>query len=132
MKTIILTLILTLAFGGLVTVDAQTSQRASVRVGRQKKLTRSNVTIRFIEMVEDSRCPKGTQCVWAGNARIKVQIRTGRESKTIEMNTNTGPKGETIGRYVVMLESLTPEPAENIRINRNGYTATFSVKIINR
>lgn len=134
MKTkFILVLILSLAFGAFLTVEAQTKERQKIQINKQKKFSRSNLTVRFVSLEEDSRCPEGTNCVWAGNAKIKVEIsRNGRNKQTFEMNTNTGAKGASYGGYAIELISLTPIPKENIRINRNSYIATFAVSRLMR
>ncbi len=133
MKNLILTLILTLAFGSLFPAEAKTGKQIKILVNREKAVPGSKLTIKFVSLVEDSRCPEGTNCVWAGNAKIKVTVRTrGGASKTFELNTNLGAKGETFEGYAINLVSLTPTPKENIRINRNGYTATFTVSRLTR
>lgn len=134
MKTAILILFLTFGFGGMMTARAQDdSPQITVRVGNQKKESRSQLTVKFLSLVEDSRCPEGTNCVWAGNAKIKVTVsKRGSQSKTFELNTNLGAKGETYEGYAFNLVSLTPTPKGNIRINRNGYTATFAVSRLTR
>lgn len=136
MKSIFFALILTLAFGGFVVqhASAQTnSQTITTRVGKQKKASRSKITVKFVELIEDSRCPEGTQCVWAGNAKIKVTVsKNGSQPMTFEANTNNGAKGETYEGYAISLTNLTPTPASNVRINRNAYTATFSITRLTR
>lgn len=145
MKLLFLTLVMTIVSGGFVsTVNAQKGeirnpppytqpQQISVRVGKLKKATRSKLTVKFVSIVEDSRCPEGTQCVWAGNAKIKVTIKEGKDAaQTFEINTNTGARAATCGRYTVFLTSLTPSPKANGRINKNGYTAIFDISVINR
>lgn len=37
-------------------------------------LTFSNKAIRFKEVVSDSRCPKEVTCVWAGEAKVLVEL----------------------------------------------------------
>ena len=136
MKLLFLSFILTLAFGGLVsTANAQEKekQQIKVRVGKQTKASRSKVTIKFVSLIEDSRCAEGTNCVWAGNARIKVSIKKGSDpAETFELNTNAGTDGATYGQYAIYLTSLTPTPKANVRINRNAYTATFSISRLTR
>ncbi|HEX8369227.1 MAG TPA: hypothetical protein VF604_11855, partial [Pyrinomonadaceae bacterium] len=133
MKTIFLSLILMLVFGSAATAQTLRSQTLRVRVNQQKSLTRNNLTIKFVALVEDSRCPEGTRCVWAGNAQIRVKITDARgRSQVFEMNTNTGVKGASFGGYAVNLTGVEPRPAANIRINRNGYTATFSINKLTR
>ena len=133
MKLLFLALILTLALGASVQTNAQTAQAVRVMGGKQKTAPRSKVTIKFVSLIEDSRCAEGTNCVWAGNARIKVSIKKGSDpAETFEMNTNTGIDGVTYGQYAIYLKNLTPVPKANIRINRNAYTATFSVSRLSR
>jgi len=133
MKTIFLSLILTLVFGIFMQADAKPKQQFKLLVNRQKVISGSQITVKFISVIEDARCPEGTNCIQAGNARIKVTVsKRGGESKTFEMNTNLGPKGDTFEGYAINLVNLTPTPRDNIRINRNGYTATFTVSRLTR
>ena len=30
--------------------------------------------INFSEVIEDSRCPKGVTCIWAGRAKVKIEV----------------------------------------------------------
>ncbi len=133
MKTIFLSLILTIVFGTFMQAEAKPKQQFKLLVNRQKVISGSQITVKFITLLEDSRCPEGTNCIQAGNARIKVMVsKRGGESKTFEMNTNLGPKGDTFEGYAINLVNLTPTPKNNIRINRNGYTATFAVSRLTR
>ena len=133
MKNLILALILTFAFGSFFQTEAKAQKQIKVQVSRQKNVPGTKMTIKFDSLVEDSRCPEGTTCIWAGNAKIKVTVKMrGSQAKTFEMNTNLGAKGETYEGYAINLESLTPAPKDNIRINRNGYTATFTVNRLTR
>lgn len=131
MKAIFLTLILTLVFGSIV--SAQSNGTLKVRVNQQKTHARSKLKIQFVALVEDSRCPVGAQCVWAGNAKIRVKITDARgRSETVEMNTNMGARGASFGGYAVNLVDVAPRPAENVRLNRNAYTATFEINRLTR
>ena len=133
MKTkLILALLLTFVFGTIQTVEAQSREQQKVQIHKQKKFLRSNLTVKFVSLIEDSRCPKGTNCIWAGNAKIKIEVGKGGKKETFEVNTTLGPKGATYNGYAIELVSLTPVPKENIRINRNGYVATFAVSRLTR
>jgi len=131
MRTILLVLALIFVFGSVS--QAQTAKQFTLRVNQQKVVTPEKLTVKFVSLIEDARCAEDTQCIWAGNAKIKVTVRQRNgELKTIEMNTNTGPQGDTYGHYAIRLVKLTPVPRSNIRINRNAYTATFSVSRLTR
>ena len=137
MKHLFTALILTLFFGGFVaqTASAQDDlQKITIRVGKKQKASRSKVTIKFLELIEDSRCPANVQCIQAGNATIKVLVSKPNSDApvTLELNTNLGAKGGVFANYVINLVKLTPTPAANVRLNRNAYTATFTIHRIMR
>jgi hypothetical protein len=129
MRNIFLGLILTLIFGSAaLTANAQSQQQVSVRINNQKSVMRDRLRIKFVS-VEDSRCPADANCIWAGNAKVTIRV-TNRNGKaeTFDLNTNTGSKAVNFGGYEISLGSVTPYPRSNIRINRNGYTAKFTVR----
>ena len=45
-----------------------------------------NATVKFIKVLEDSRCPKEVTCIWAGQARLLVEVtEKGKDSKEMEL-----------------------------------------------
>lgn len=128
MRKILLLLILTLGVGAFLQIQARQTQRVAVLINKQKTVVKNKLTIKFASLVEDSRCPTDVQCIQAGNAKIKIELSGGKNAaKTFEINTDDQPQIIVYGGYNVKLTDLTPQPASNIRINRNGYTATFVV-----
>ena len=123
---------ITVGLGIFAETYAQASQSLMVRIG-QEKAARGNLRVRFLTLVEDSRCPTDTNCVWAGTAKIKIQVRSGsRTAQTFEIET-AGTADDVVFRgYRIKLTNLTPHPANNIRINRNGYVATFRITNVSR
>ena len=46
----------------------------------------------FVSMDGDSRCPIGVNAIWAGNARVTIQLSKGDGAPaTVELNTNSQP-----------------------------------------
>jgi len=41
-------------------------------IGDQAKV--ADIEIRFVEVLEDSRCPKDVNCVWAGEAKVVIEL----------------------------------------------------------
>ena len=127
MKTkLILALLLAFVFGTIQTVEAQSREQQKIQINKQKKFSSSNLTVKFVSLIEDSRCPEGTNCIWAGNAKIKIEVSKNGKKETFELNTTVEPKVATFNGYAIELVSLVPVPKENIRINRNGYVATLA------
>lgn len=135
MKTkIILTLILTFAFGGLLSVSAQPArQEQRIQATKQKRFSRTDVNVRFVGLMEDSRCPENARCVWAGNARIRLEVKgKGAASQIIELNTNVGDKSARYNGLLIELVDLSPGKRTNAPIRKNSYVATIAVSRLTR
>jgi len=72
------------------------------------------IKVEFLEVLEDSRCPKGTTCVWEGQARVKLRITEKNKIPEEKEILLRGAKRQIIvtnkeGRLVVF--KLTPHPS---------------------
>jgi len=103
------------------------SETFTLRAGNQKRVARGELTIKFVNVIEDSRCPVGVNCIQAGTAKIQVKVTDRRgQTKTMELNTNKDPKGDQLGPYAINLVSLAPQPMKDRKPAR--YTARFSIQ----
>jgi len=128
MRTKFTVLILLFVFGIVSLVQAKPNQQIVVKINQQKTDAKSKLTIKFSELIEESRCPTDVQCIQAGSARIKIEVKNGKSAaKTFELATGAKAKSIAVGGHTIKLTDLNPHPASNIRIDRNGYPATFSV-----
>lgn len=59
---------------------------AYARIGEDVNVGGPRVTP--LEVLEDSRCPAGVACVWAGRVRISARITTGPGSEVRELTLN--------------------------------------------
>ena len=101
-----------------------------LKVGRQVTVKGTKLRIRFVTVENDSRCPSDVTCVWAGNAAVRLQLGTGKGSKTVTLNTSKSPSfvGETeYHGYKVKLVELGPYPRSDRKIAPRDYTATLLV-----
>lgn len=46
--------------------------------------------VKLVEVLEDSRCPKNVQCVWAGQAKVVVEISINGNNRREEIIINPG------------------------------------------
>ena len=133
MKKFISLLFFALILGLIQVSFAQAQSQMQLRVGQQKSISNGKVRIKFISVTEDSRCPTNVDCVWAGNAKVKIQVWVrGGETKIFELNTNTREKAGQADAYRVELVSLAPVRRSTRKIRQNDYRATFSVTRLTR
>jgi hypothetical protein len=127
MRTFIFAVVLTLLTVGYTSAAPRPDETISIKVNHSKSLAGGKINVRFVEMVEDSRCPRDVQCIQAGNARVRIRVAHGRRATVLTLNSNLPNPSATFEGYEFKLVGLTPEPRSNIRINPSGYVAQIEV-----
>jgi hypothetical protein len=108
--------------------DAALDQEFEIRVGQWVTIEGERLRVTFSRVAEDSRCPEGVQCIWAGNAKVVLKLsKARRRASTMSLNTGADPKQAAYRGYEVRLVKLDPYPKENRRIRRGDYAATLVV-----
>lgn len=126
MKKVLIGLLFTMLAAGSLPAFAKQAQTVEVAINKEV-VAKGGLKVAFVELVEDSRCPVDVDCIWAGNAKIKVRVTRNGRSKMLELNTMQQGSQPEFGGYRFKLTGLTPKPASNIRINRNGYRASIEL-----
>jgi hypothetical protein len=69
-------------------------------------------TLRYLRVVNDSRCKPDVQCVWAGDAEVAFEwTPSAGAADAFNLHTGKGDKSHAIGRHVLVLAGLGREPA---------------------
>lgn len=121
----ILILFSTFAFGQGGSIE---SPKIAVKIPKGETIAIKGVSIKFIEVVEDSRCPKGVTCIWAGRAIVKVEVTANgkKEIKNLifgevrsgeEKNTNLFSSEE----FAINGVMLKPYPTADSAGNEKNY-----------
>jgi hypothetical protein len=96
-------------------------------------------TLTFFE-VEDSRCPEGVQCIWAGEASIDLALEgvstEGKMTRHVKMcfGTCSNFQADTLDqefageKYQFILKSVTPTPKADTQVNKLDYAISLSIK----
>jgi hypothetical protein len=94
--------------------------------GESVTLELDGIGVRFIEVLEDSRCPLRVQCVWAGDAAVVIELAPqAGEATEHTLHTNMGEKSIVLGQHELSLLELSPYPDEPRSISPEDYRATF-------
>ncbi len=79
-------------------------------------------------ITEESRCPLGGECIWAGNARAKFNLTEAGNNHQFTLNTNTAFGSDTIiGEIRYKLINLLPYPSVNNTFQYSSYYAVIAV-----
>lgn len=86
----------------------------SLALGARQTLEGRGVTLRFVRVLHDDRCPAGARCVRAGDAAIVLEV-TARDRLPQQLTLILGPRGGVpvagAGLHFTLLELLPLPPA---------------------
>lgn len=103
-------------------------QELSVKAGREVSAEGGRLKIKFESVTDDSRCPQGVTCVWAGNAEVVFKVKTtDGEAASIKLNTNINPREVEYHGYRIKLGSLSPYPKKDEQIAPSQYEAVLVI-----
>lgn len=77
-------------------------------------------TLRYLRVANDSRCPPGVQCIWAGDAEVVLQwTATGAQPDDFSLHTGRGERSRNVGKQRLTLESLAhgANPVASLRLD---------------
>jgi hypothetical protein len=87
--------------------------KIAIRIPMGQTVNVKNATIKFVKVLEDSRCPKDVTCVWEGRARVLVEM-TETDKDKIEKELLFGQRKKNVliasESYVLEAMALTPYP----------------------
>lgn len=70
-----------------------------------------NASIKFIKVLEDSRCPKDVNCIWAGQARLLVEVtEKGKASREMELLFGGSSSNEICSAEGLTLTGMSLNP----------------------
>lgn len=80
--------------------------------GQAVRIPASPGTLRFVQLLEDSRCPVGPliACAWAGRVRLRLAAESGTGSVNLhELRLLDAPSAIAIDGLLVQLLAVAPE-----------------------
>jgi hypothetical protein len=102
-------------------VCARLGESFNVRVGQTAYIADTRLSIRVEGVPEDSRCPRDVQCVWAGNARVALDLRDGENTDTASVSSTLEPHAATRWDYRIELVSVQPQTTARQPIPQGAY-----------
>ncbi|MEP7222634.1 MAG: hypothetical protein ABI673_08200 [Novosphingobium sp.] len=112
-----LPLLAALTLSSCVTYHTRDDGIARARIGETVRV--AGLQVSPVKMLEDSRCPQGVQCVWAGQVRISATISSETQELTLGQPT-TVEDGQ-----LTMVEAY-PDPRKDRTVYPEEYRFGFT------
>lgn len=101
--------------------------------GQTKSLKEFPIAIKFNSISEDSRCPEGANCIWAGVAVAAIEIME-KSTKPVQLNLATMDmqergyqKSANFNGYTISLQNVLPYP--NAEHGTQGLKGQYKIAI---
>jgi hypothetical protein len=117
--------------------ESQASSHGSVRAarydepftlafGERARIGGGSVRVRFVKLIEDSRCPNGVQCIQAGRARVRLEVvRGSRAPMSVELGTDPEASVASGGGVTWELQAVAPYPEAGRERRTGDYVITL-------
>lgn len=112
-------------------LKAELGKELQLPIHRVAVIAGEDLSLTFEEVLEDSRCPEGADCVWAGKAIIRLTAEKDGEGRSVQLELPGGapdPNGTRTGAYLLRFIHLAPYPQADQKIPPTDYVATLLVK----
>jgi hypothetical protein len=110
----------------------QPGEAFTLEVGKTAQLEGADLTVRLVEVANDSRCPVDVVCVWAGDAIAAIEVVTGGVERAFGLHANpgqsTGPGTVSVGGYAIALEAVEPQPHADVPVSQTDYRVTLRIR----
>ncbi|HEX7175663.1 MAG TPA: hypothetical protein VF240_10425, partial [Pyrinomonadaceae bacterium] len=103
-------------------------RQVELRVGEETTLPDSKIKIRFLSVDNDSRCPQGVNCIWAGSVGVSLLLSApDAEDERVKLNTAVEPQSVSYKGHSLRIESVSPPRVEGKKITPEDYRITLAV-----
>ena len=85
------------------------------------QMTAENISVTFQEVLEDSRCPVDVTCIWAGLAKVSLQVAVSGQERELRLSTSPPENSAVFENYTFWLISVRPVPRSDQNIDSSAY-----------
>lgn len=117
------------AFSAPITT-AVLGEQFQLKLNQTVSIESENIMVRFVKVVEDSRCPADVVCVWEGQVKILVDVNRDQDhTNSFNLTSRAGESFniEVFDGYSMSLLKVEPYPESSKTIEPSEYIATLTV-----
>jgi hypothetical protein len=110
-------------------VVSAVGQTFDLRPGQTARVGNDGLVVGFRGVASDSRCAVDVQCVWAGDAEVRIPVTASRSDWTsLALHTGIEPRSASFRNWRITVVDLKPAPRSTARIDNNNYVVTLRVE----
>ena len=126
---LVLVLLIPLLSGCSSPLKVSLDNQFTLAPGQSASIASESMEIKFIGENQDSRCPTGVDCFWAGQVICDIELTKDGNKNQIALTESAGSglaTGYTFQNYKIVF-SVSPYPAAGKTITKGDYRLTLKV-----
>jgi len=108
-------------------VTAELGQGFVLEPGQTAVIKNESLTVKFNEIVSDSRCPKGVQCIWAGEVSSLIVINYQNQDKEMVLKLLGAGEGEDLFTDYIIKFTVEPYPEYEKELKAEDYRLHLTI-----
>ena len=109
--------------------DYNLGEEFSLGIGETASVNGGQLRVQFLDISEDSRCPKNAQCIWEGRAIAVVEVFMENISQKVELvehGLTDTPAKKQFEEYEFVFR-IVPYPEVEMQISQDDYRLKLTV-----
>ena len=102
-----------------------------LKPGQSATSADGSVSVTFVELIQDSRCPADAMCIWQGNVRVLIEVRQGTEMQRYTLTLGALLEGDvssiSLPGYTITLKDVQPYPLTSQPSSPADYEITLGI-----
>jgi hypothetical protein len=100
----------------------------SLAPGQSASVSGEGLTVRFVSVIGDSRCPEGATCIWAGEVSCQMEITYENDvvTKVLIQPGHSQPEPAVFADYAIDFD-VQPYPQVDNQINEDDYRLQLTI-----
>ena len=109
-------------------IIASLGQEFTLPIGETAEIDSESLSIKFVEVIGDSRCPAGVECVWAGEAQCRLRFTyAGSLAEMVIVQPGGGASAKDYFIQYKIVFKLEPYPQKGQQIAASDYKLLMTV-----
>ncbi len=109
-------------------VTSPLGQEFTLPIGKTAAIEGEQLSIKFVEVISDSRCPAGVKCVWAGEAQCRLRFTyVGSPAEMVIVQPGGSDNARDYFIQYIIDFKLEPYPQEGQQIAASDYKLVMTV-----
>jgi hypothetical protein len=110
-------------------IESNLDSEFILQINQSAEIKSEDITVTFLNVTSDSRCPSDVTCIWQGQAGIELDVQKGEEESAISLSIggDSSPEESIFNSYLIQLVDLSPYPISTKNIQPEDYTATIKI-----